>query len=106
MDPLSAVSLAGNLIQFIQFGVQIFCKANEIRKLGSVAVNLDLEDLTKDLNGLTSRLTLSPRGPTPCSTPNEKALNDAYDSCTRISAKLIEHLEKLKVSAHRRKWKS
>ncbi|KAE8447877.1 hypothetical protein EG329_010106 [Mollisiaceae sp. DMI_Dod_QoI] len=107
MDPLSAVSLAGNLIQFIQFGVQICCKANEIRKLGSVAVNLDLEDLTKDLNGLTSRLTLPSRGATPCSTLNEKALNDAYDSCTRISAKLIEHLEKLKVPAHRRrKWKS
>lgn len=107
MDPLSAISLAGNLIQFIQFGVQIVCKASEIHKLGSVTSHLDLEDLTRDLHGLTSRLALPPRGETPCLTPNEKALNQTYDSCTRISAKLIEHIEKIKLPVQkRRKWKS
>jgi hypothetical protein len=102
MDPLSAVSLAGNLIQFIQFGVQLICKAEEIQKLGSEASHLDLEDLTRDFHGLTSRLVLPPRGPTPFLTPNETALND---NCMVISSDFIKHLEKLKVSVHRpRKW--
>ncbi|RDL33042.1 uncharacterized protein BP5553_08481 [Venustampulla echinocandica] len=106
MDPLSAVSLAGNLIQFIQLGMQIVGNAKEIYVNGSVAANIDLEDLTKDLRTLTLKLKLPPRGYTASQTVNEQALNKAYDHCIEISDDLITHLKNLNGPGHRGKWKS
>lgn len=107
MDPLSAVSLAGNLLQFIQLGMQVVSKAKEIYVNGAVAANIDLEDLTEDLRTLTLKLKLPPRGDTASQTVNEQALNEAYDHCIDISDDLIAHLKKLKgPGGHRGKWKS
>ena len=107
MDPLSAVSLAGNLIQFVQLGMQVVGTAKEIYVNGSVAANIDLEDLTKDLRTVTLKLKLPPRGDTASQTINEQALNQAYDRCIEISDNLIAHLKKLKGPGGRGgKWKS
>ncbi len=107
MDPLSAISLAGNLVQFIQLGMQVVGRAKEIYVNGTVAANVDLEDLTSDLRTLVTKLKLPPRGNTPSQTLNEQALNDAYDHCIEISNELIAHLGKLKgPGTHRGRWKS
>lgn len=107
MDPLSAVSLAGNLVQFIQLGMQIVGRAREIYVNGTVAANAELEDLTSDLRTLVTKLKLPPRGETPSQSINEQALNDAYDHCIEISNELITHLKKLKgPGGHRGRWKS
>ncbi|KAH8593157.1 hypothetical protein B0O99DRAFT_689061 [Bisporella sp. PMI_857] len=52
MDPysLAAVGLAGNIVQFIDFGAKLPSKANQIRKEGSTTENVHLEIVTKDLS--------------------------------------------------------
>jgi RecA-family ATPase len=58
MDPLSALSLAGNVLQFIDFGTKLFSKAGELYKstVGSLAANDQLELVTADLRALVSKL--------------------------------------------------
>jgi hypothetical protein len=87
--------------------MQIVGKTKEIYVNGSVAANIDIEDLTKDLHTLALKLKLPPRGDTASQTINEQALNEAYDHCIEISDDLIAHLKKLKgPGGHRGKWKS
>jgi RecA-family ATPase len=61
MDPLSALSLAGNVLQFIDFGTKLFSKAGELYKstVGSLAANDQLELVTADLRALVSKLRQS-----------------------------------------------
>lgn len=61
MDPLSALSLAGNILQFIDFGTKLFSKAGELYKstVGSLAANDQLELVTADLRALISKLRQS-----------------------------------------------
>jgi hypothetical protein len=62
MDPLTAISLAGNIIQFVEFGTQLLGRAGRLytSTAGSLAVYDELELATTDLRALVSRLRDSP----------------------------------------------
>jgi hypothetical protein len=51
MDPLSAIGLASNIIQFVNFGCELISGAQEVCKSisGQTAVNVDLQDIAKCL---------------------------------------------------------
>jgi hypothetical protein len=65
LDPLTAIGLAGNIVQFIDFSLTIVSKASEIRQSadGVPRENHDLEIVTKNLVAITARLTNSVRPP-------------------------------------------
>jgi hypothetical protein len=61
MDPLSAISLAGNIVQFVEFGVKLLSGAYDLYRspTGTLAVNDQIELTTNDLNVLITKLRSS-----------------------------------------------
>lgn len=58
MDPLSAVGLAGTLVQLVDFSSKIVKEGHELYKSGSTAINVQAEAATRDLLQLTTKLNL------------------------------------------------
>jgi len=110
MDPLIVVSVAGNIVQFIQFGCQIVSKGQQIYRstTGSLTENVDIETVANDLRALSTQLKQSSNSLHGSGvTADEKALHEMCDKCIDISNNLIAHLDQLKVNEyHHRKWKS
>lgn len=48
LDPLTALSLAGNVVQFVQFGCTLAAKAHEVYsfKSGTAEESLEMESVT------------------------------------------------------------
>jgi hypothetical protein len=110
MDPLTALSVAGNVVQFIQFGCQIISKEQQIYRSasGSLTENVDIETVANDFRSLSTRLKQSSNSLHGSRvTADEKALHEMCDKCIDIADDLIAHLDQLKVKGdHHRKWKS
>ena len=58
MDPLTALSLAGNVIQFVEFGTRLLSRAAELYRstVGPLSVHDEIALVTADLQGLIVRL--------------------------------------------------
>lgn len=55
-DPVTSLGIAANVVQFVDFGVNLLTKGREIRQRGSTRANDELEALTQDLAGLSQYL--------------------------------------------------
>jgi hypothetical protein len=108
LDPMTALSVAGTIVQFVDFSSKLLVKSREIYESASGASmdNSQLEAITKDLEGLNARL----RKPL----PSQQSLDDSDislvklgEQCASVAAELIHALEELKVrgTTHLR-WKS
>ena len=108
LDPLTALSVAGTIVQFVDFSSKLLAKSREIYESASGASidNNQLEAIAKDLEGLNARL----RKPL----PSQQSLDDSDislvklgEQCAGVAAELIHALEELKVrgTTHLR-WKS
>ena len=56
LDPITALGVAGNVVQFVDFGVNLLTRGFEIRQTGSTRGNDKLEALTRDLINLSDNL--------------------------------------------------
>lgn len=58
MEVLSAISLASNIVQFLEFSLQVLSKGNKIHRSvdGTLEENLDLEIVTSDLLVMQTKL--------------------------------------------------
>ena len=65
MDPISALSLAANIIQFIDFGTRLLRDSKEIADTGSSVSVKSLSTLTRDLVEINSALKKQVRPLTP-----------------------------------------
>ena len=106
MDPLSAASLAGNIIQFVEFGSNLVCGSLEIYKSadGATSINSERELITEDLTGLCSKLTQ------PFNLVDERSLPKAEldllklsRSCVALGRQFQEMLQSLKLKGRNRK---
>jgi hypothetical protein len=61
MDPFTAISLAGNILQFIDFTAKVVAHGCEIGQAGGTAEVLDLANVTRDFETLTRKLKCSLR---------------------------------------------
>jgi hypothetical protein len=61
MDPLTAISLASNIVQFVDLGCKILSGAYEVYRSseGSTAEDLDLTKVVDDLDTVTTKLAAS-----------------------------------------------
>ena len=62
MDPLSALSLAACIVQFIDFGSKLVCKTKEVAENGSLLSVQDLMTITSDLVDISSTLRVRTGG--------------------------------------------
>ena len=53
MDPLTALGLAANVIQFVDFASKLFSPEKEIHEVGTSKQNLDLGVIVDDLNAFS-----------------------------------------------------
>lgn len=102
MDPLTALSLVGNVIQFVDFGLEILSTARGLQKSaeGAVPENVDTEIVVKDLQVWNARLKDS-AGPT-----SNEALSLMSQRCEEVADELLIFLEKLKSTGKKTRWKS
>lgn len=104
-DPLTAVGLAGNIVQFVSFCGDLISRGQEIYRSadGALVEHLELEAITTHLDRLVigmMRLGL------PAETESEKQLEDLCRQCRAAAQELLQAVRNLKVDGKSKKWKS
>lgn len=110
MDPLTALGVAGIVVQFVDFGIRVVSKGNKIYHSadGSLAENNDLETVANDLIIIQTKLRQSLRsfnvqGPLE---EDEQAFVDLSATSNEVAAILLERLNAVKAQGRFRRWKS
>jgi hypothetical protein len=104
LDPLSAVGLAGNIIQFVEFACKLLFRSCEIynsssglseEALSTIAITRHLQELCLQLSGNSgSRVQ------------EDETLRDLARRCKAVADKLLSATETLKAKEPRSKWES
>jgi len=113
LDPLTALSVAAAVVQFVDFGNKLLVKGHELHKSpdGASVGNSELEIIAKELQQLIHRLSQ----PLPSMEVQGTALNDSEaalvnlsQQCSNVADELLCTLRKLKVveGSSNRRWKS
>jgi seryl-tRNA synthetase len=99
MDPLSALGLAANIVQFVDFGSKLLSGAYELRNSpnGQLEEHAELETITKSLLTTSDnfKASVSKRGAA-CLSSNEKGLQTLCEECKNLAEQLLSALSKLK----------
>lgn len=110
MDPISALGIAGCIVQFVDFGIKIVSKGNKIYHSGdgSLAENHDLELVANDLVVIQTKLRCSLR-PLDISgrlSEGDQALGDLSTAADQVAGVLLDRLNKVKAQGRFRRWNS
>jgi hypothetical protein len=105
MDPLSALSLASSVIQFVDFTSKLISDSFEVCSSisGTTSETADLSTIITDLGIVTRRLSVHSGKP---GSDDEIALSDLVSKCRRLSDDLLKVLNKLKSKNPQSKWES
>lgn len=97
MDPLTAASLAANVVQFIDFTSKLISQGYEIYKsaTGATQENTDIEQLTTNLQAHLKELR-SP-GQITVQTYEEQSIEAIASRCDGMGQVILQDLAKLKV---------
>jgi hypothetical protein len=103
LDPMSALSLASSVVQFVDFGIKLVSEGVELYEKGTLANNDEIEQITRDLTQLTEELTATPqvaldhaRIVTKPPSRDELALQELACSCKLLGDQLLNILDGLK----------
>jgi hypothetical protein len=100
LDPLSAISLAGSVVQFVDFSGKIISRTRELVKSshGTTQEAYNAEIVIRDLLRLSVNMKdgLRDIGAT-SQTDGDKALEELCNGCIGLSERMIKRLEKLKL---------
>lgn len=107
MEPLIALSLAGNILQFIHTTRQLISTTRDIVDKGRKKEHLELELIARDLQERADRITV----PVPASSAtgedgNDQSLLHLGTQCKSIATELLAVLEKLKLRKGGNRWDS
>jgi hypothetical protein len=107
LDPLTALGLASNIVQLIQFTSDLVAKGRDIYQSpdGALVENLELEAITKSLQELSLELAL-PGGALLHLTKVERQLQQLCGGCRKVTDDLLVVIQKLKTQSPRKKWNS
>jgi hypothetical protein len=99
LDPLSAVSLAGNIVDFVDFTASILSKTRELSSHGTTKEAYNSEIVIRDLLKLSEQLQAGAQAASVApQTDDDKALEDSCGCCIGLSKTIIKRLEKLKLN--------
>ena len=103
MDPLTALSFAGTVVQFVDFSTKILKASHEIYQSvdGTPRDHDELELVLSDLFSLTQKLKVPPRYPmtSPSNVDDQKMLDELCHACLVVADELQKGLDKLKASS-------
>jgi hypothetical protein len=113
MDPLSALSVAGTIVQFVDYGTKLLSNARELYRssVGTLDANNELELVTTDLRALIAKLRMSfySRAFDPGSVEAQQraSFDRLCDDAAKLAEELLERLDKLKNRKEKHKaWHS
>ncbi|KIW78743.1 hypothetical protein Z517_08582 [Fonsecaea pedrosoi CBS 271.37] len=112
MDPITAVSIAGNAIQFVDFTAKLISKGAELYKYNTLSEHVELRKAAVQLRSfqlphkLDDLRSLQTTSLTEDQSLLLSQLEEAYSYCTDCAEQIIEAVGKLTVSGDHRKWKS
>lgn len=99
MDPITALALAGNVLQFLEFSRKLIAKASKIHKDGSVVEYTDLQVVTDDLCHYTEQLRAG-------LITSEPEFHNICDGCLHVAQEMSQAIQALDVTGKPSKWKS
>ncbi|KAE8454648.1 hypothetical protein EG329_000271 [Mollisiaceae sp. DMI_Dod_QoI] len=110
MDPLTALSVAGTIIQFVDFGNKLLTSSMQLYKSsqGSLKAYEELELVTGDLQSVVAKLrrasSIVPEQATPAATEEFHREKDVFleicDQTANIAQELLDRLKTLKVKSN------
>jgi hypothetical protein len=111
MDPLTALSIAASVVQFVDYGTKLLSKGRELYKSadGALSENVELEGASSRLNLLSSDLQKSLRGGGQGAVnERDEALETICKGCIEVSEDLTARLKKLMLPSDQkhRVWES
>ena len=110
MDALTAIGLAANILQFIDFGIKLVSKGNQIYRSGdgTLPENHDLAVVTNDLLLIQTKLTkhLRPQGLSSCLDEDDQALEKLAVASNKLALQLLGRLNRVKAQGRYLRWKS
>ena len=108
MDPLTALNLASNVIQVVDFSIRLVSKGVQIYKDGRLLKNVDAKQTTQSLKELNGKLERSIQD-SRCGgslSEEDQSLIRLCSSCESIANELLRRFGQIKVTGKHRKWKS
>jgi hypothetical protein len=110
MDPLTALGLASNLVQFVDFTSKLFTATHRlyVSQSGAKPEYLELESLAQNIKELAEGAKPRNLPNTRNMTTQDKTLLELGNQCIEVSNQLLSVLESLKVKSGngRRSWDS
>ncbi|KAN0102137.1 hypothetical protein V8E51_012647 [Hyaloscypha variabilis] len=110
MDPITCFSLAGTILQFLDFTWQIISNTHQLSKDGSTSVQQQAAAATTELLDLTIKLQQSQYQDGSAMIRDEDEDEDALKAlchdCEELAEELLETLNKLRVQDKAGVWKS
>ena len=106
LDPFTALGLAGNVVQFVDFGSKLVSEARDIYRStsGNSTRNAQLLNSAGSFRRLSDHLAESTKAPFP--SQDQDDLTQFAESCRKTVDELIRILEGLTVNSPNRKWRS
>ena len=101
LDPLTSISLAGTIVQFVDFGGKVISKVKDLKSSadGSSHNLFNSELVARDLLTLSQRLRDGTRlYRADRLSADDHALEDLCDGCIALSRSMLERLKSLKVN--------
>lgn len=108
MDPLSALGLASNIIQFVDFTSKLISAAHElyVSPTGARLEYLELGLLAKNLQQLAQQAGSLQSSDSENLSGEEKTLQGLSKQCRAVSDELLSVIETLRVKGDHKTWKS
>lgn len=110
LDPFTALSVAGNIVQFTDFGIQLIKEGRDLYASadGSLQHNREFRHIADDLKRLIGRVRKSVTFPVTGNdlTTEESSIDDIAKECERLADILLGILDSLKIQPEdkQRKW--
>jgi hypothetical protein len=98
MDPLTALSVAGTIVQFVDYGTRLLSNARELYKssAGTLDANNELELVTTDLQALITKLRASVPLSEDQGDGEPSSFETLCDEAAKVAEELLGRLDKLK----------
>jgi hypothetical protein len=110
LDPLSAIGLCGNIVQFINFGSSLLSEGLALHRsvAGASPENIDLEVVARDLSSLSISLSIpySVGGRVRVPSQDERKIQILAERCKELAEELLDIIQDLRVRPPHRAWSS
>jgi hypothetical protein len=109
MDPMTALSVAGTVVQFVDFASKIVSKGWRLYRSpdGALLEHRVFELTTRDLMSMIERLRSSlPKEGSTSLNQGDQALAALCEQCTSVGATVLAGLKALKIQGKNSPWRS